>query len=71
MTPKTDHEFVNAKIPSNSARLHEFTSLRPLPESVSMFRGKNAPVDGENEETAIPPVLEGDDKPVWTGRAVL
>ena len=66
-----DHEFGKANIPNNSGRLHEFTSSKPLADGVGMFRGKNAPVDGENEATAIPPVLEGDDKPVWTGRAVL
>ena len=41
-----DHEMKNAKIPSNSTRPHEFTSLRPLPESVSMFRGKTTPGKG-------------------------
>jgi hypothetical protein len=41
-----DHEMKNAEIPSNSVQPHEFTSLRPLPESASMCRGKNAPGKG-------------------------
>jgi hypothetical protein len=46
-----DHEMKNAEIPSNSARPHEFRSLRPLPESVSIFNGKNAPGKGRNHKS--------------------
>ena len=66
-----DHEMKNAEIPSNSARPHEFTSLRPLPESASMFRGKNAPGNGGVHAPSNPSVPESDGKPHWTGRAVL
>jgi putative DNA primase/helicase len=66
-----DHEMKNAEIPSNSARPHEFTSLLSLSESVSMFRGKNAPAHDGLDATSNPPGRESDGKPIWTGRAVL
>jgi Protein of unknown function (DUF3631)/Domain of unknown function (DUF6371) len=66
-----DHEMKNAEIPRNSARPHEFTSLRPLPESVSIFNGKNAPGKGGVDATTNPPGAESDAKLGWTGRAVL
>jgi hypothetical protein len=49
VTPKTDHEFANAKSP---AILGGCTSSRPLTDGVGMLRGNNAPVDGGNEATA-------------------
>ena len=71
MTSNSDHELKNAEIPSNSARLHEFTSSSQPPASGSGFRSKGATAEGRENADANPLTPDSEDKPVWTGRAVL
>ena len=71
VTPNSDHELKNAENPSNSARLHEFTSSSQAPASGSGFRSKGATAEGRENAEATPLTPDSEGKPVWTGRAVL
>jgi putative DNA primase/helicase len=59
----SDHELRNARNPSNSGGLHEFTSSSRTPGSTTEDEQDDADVNA--------PDREDEDKPVWTGRAVL
>ena len=71
VTSNSDHELKNADSPSNSGRLHEFTSSSQAPASGSGFRSKGATAEGPENADATPLTPDSEGKPVWTGRAVL
>jgi 5S rRNA maturation endonuclease (ribonuclease M5) len=71
VTSNSDHELKNAENPSNSGRLHEFTSSSQAPASGSGFRSKGATAEGRENAHATPLTPDSEGKPVWTGRAVL
>lgn len=71
VTSNSDHELKNAENPSNSGRLHEFTSSSQAPASGSGFRSKGATAEGRENAHATPLMPDSEGKPVWTGRAVL
>ena len=67
--PPADHEFENGESPSNSRRQHELTSSNAPAANANLFPGENVLArDGAN---ATPVPAENEDKPAWTGRAVL
>ena len=67
--PPADHEFENSESPSNSRRQHEFTSSNTPPANAKLFPGENGLArDGPNATPVLP---ESEDKPAWTGRAIL
>jgi hypothetical protein len=71
VTSKADHELKNAENPITSKHLHEFTSSSQPPASASGFRSIDATADRPDSADLSSLAPDSDDRPAWTGRAVL